>query len=71
MKIKLMYSPRYDCLMICKPIYSGSHWYNFENDPWSYGGCTAHKMDFLINFADFVLVDQWNETQSEELTKER
>jgi hypothetical protein len=60
-RVKLMYSPKYDCLMIIKPIYPKSHWYKFEGDPWEYGGCAAHKMDFLTEIANFEIIDKWEE----------
>lgn len=61
MKEKLLYSAQYDCLMVAKPIYHNSHWYNFEGDPWGYEGKTAHKMDFLLGVAGFELIDTWKE----------
>lgn len=58
---KLLYSPKYDCLMIAKPIFEGSHWYKFEGDPWGYGGTAAHKMDFLKDPSCFEVLDSWPE----------
>lgn len=64
MKVKLMYSPQYDCLMVCRPIYKGAHYYKFENDPWDYEGTAAHTMGFLEETANFIKIDEWKESQA-------
>lgn len=58
MKCKVLYSPQYDCLMLAWPIYKNSRWYRMENDPWHYEGTAAHKMDFLKDVANFILIDE-------------